>query len=243
MLVGFHFAADTITKPSPHSEPLRSCSRTESTHSTGSSRFIPARPVRISKSDCLFIRSSGMPITLVIADDHPLLLDGLSALLACEKDFQVLARCATGDEALEALRRHHPDVLVLDVHMAGKNGLQVVRELVSARIGTRCVILTAGLNAEQTVEAMRLGVAGVVLKEMAPKLLVQCIRKVSVGEKWLERRSFGDAMMTMINNHEMARRVTDVLTRRELQVLKMVASGMRNREIGKRLFISEGTVK
>ena len=184
-----------------------------------------------------------MPITLVLADDHPLMLDGLAALFARETDFEVLACCATGDDALDAVRRNAPDVLVVDVNMPGKTGLEVLKELASEKSPTRSVILTAGLSSEQTVEAIRLGVGGVVLKEMAPKLLVQCVRKVFIGEKWLERRSFGDAFSDVINRQEMVQQLTAILSRRELQVTRMVASGMRNRDIGKKLFISEGTVK
>ncbi|HEY7164743.1 MAG TPA: response regulator transcription factor [Candidatus Binatia bacterium] len=184
-----------------------------------------------------------MTISLVIADDHPILLDGLSSLLEREKDFQILARCSDGNESLLAVRQHRPDVLLLDVLMPRKSGLEILQILALEKSPTRTVILTAGLTADQTVEAIRLGVAGVVLKEMAPSLLIRCIRKVAAGDVWLERQSFSDALETVIRRQDSAEQLTKVLSRRELQVTRMVASGMRNREIGKRLFISEGTVK
>jgi two-component system nitrate/nitrite response regulator NarL len=119
-----------------------------------------------------------MPIRLVLADDHPLILDGLENLFHLEKDFQVVARCTDGLETLQAVRRHRPDVLILDIRMPGKDGLEIVRELRKEKLPARVVLLTAALEEEEFLEAVRLGVQGLVLKEMAPKLLVQCIRRV-----------------------------------------------------------------
>ena len=87
-----------------------------------------------------------MPITLVLADDHPLMLDGLVSLFARETDFEVLASCSRGDDALDAVRQNAPDVLVVDVNMPGKTGLEVLKELASEKSPTRSVILTAGLT-------------------------------------------------------------------------------------------------
>ena len=183
-----------------------------------------------------------MPIKLIIADDHPLILDALESLFLKEEDFKVLASCVTGEQTLEALREHQPDVLVLDIRMSGKDGLQVLREM-PQNTNSRTVILTAGLDEDETLEAIRLGVSGVVLKEMAPKLLVQCIRKVHAGEKWLERRSFSQVLEKMVRREQEAHHVAGLLSRREIEVTQMVARGLRNKEIGQRLFISEGTVK
>jgi two-component system, NarL family, nitrate/nitrite response regulator NarL len=110
-------------------------------------------------------------------------------LFRLEKDLKVIARCLDGDEALRALRRHKPDILVLDIQMPAKDGLELLREMRKEQLPTRVVVLTATLNEEGRTEAIRLGVRGLVLKELAPKLLVQCIRKVHVGEKWFERES------------------------------------------------------
>lgn len=184
-----------------------------------------------------------MAIRLVLADDHPLILDGLEQLFRVTPDFEVVERCVSGDEALRAVERHRPDVLVLDIRMPGMNGLEVVREIRARRLATQVVILTAALDESELLGAMRLGVGGVVLKEMAPRLLVQCIRKVNAGERWVENRSMREALERMLHREAGAQEAAGLLTPREIELVRMVAQGLRNREIGNQLNITEGTVK
>jgi DNA-binding NarL/FixJ family response regulator len=184
-----------------------------------------------------------VPIRLVLADDHPLILVGLEQLLSLEQDFTILARCGTGEETLKAVRQHRPDVLVLDIRMPGKDGLGVLRELHQEKLPTRVVILTAALDEDEVLEAIRLGVRGVVLKEMVPRLLVQCLRKVHAGGEWLERYSVGRALEKLLQREAGTQRLAEVLTTRELEIVRLVASGLHNREIAAKLSICEGTVK
>ncbi len=184
-----------------------------------------------------------MPITVVLADDHPIILDGLEALFRMEKDIEVVARCVNGEETMQAVRQLQPDILVLDIRMPGKDGIMVLRELREANLSTQVVILTVALDEEEAMEALRLGVRGVVLKEMAPQMLVQCVRKVYAGEQWLERRSVGRALEKLLWREAGSREVARVLTPREAEIVNMVAAGFRNKEIADKLSISEGTVK
>jgi DNA-binding NarL/FixJ family response regulator len=184
-----------------------------------------------------------MPITLVIADDHPLILDALENLFRGEKDFKLLARCANGDETLKALRRDKPEILLLDMQMPGDGGLGVLREIKKGKLSTRVVVLTAALEEDQLAEAIRLGARGLVLKELAPALLVQCVRKVHGGELWLEKRSVTNALERLLKREAGGKDAALLLTPREIEVVKQVAAGMRNLEVAKTLFISEGTVK
>ena len=184
-----------------------------------------------------------MPITLVISDDHPLILNGLENLFRLEKDFKVVARCLDGEETVKSVRKHKPDVLVLDIRMPGTDGLSVLRQMKKEKLSTRVVLLTGVLDEEELAEAVRLGVRGLVLKEMAPKLLVQCIRQVHAGELWLEKRSVTSALEKLLQREAGQREVAQLLTPREIEIVKQVVAGLRNIEIGKRLFISEGTVK
>jgi DNA-binding NarL/FixJ family response regulator len=184
-----------------------------------------------------------MPITLVIADDHPLILDAMENLFRLEKDFQVVARCLEGDAALNAVRQHQPDILVLDIQMPAKDGLVVLREMRNEQLPTRVVILTATLDEEGLTEAVRLGVRGLVLKELAPKLLVECIRKVHGGALWLEKRLVSSALEKLLQRETARNEAAQVLTPREIEIIEQVAAGLRNMEIGQKLFISEGTVK
>jgi DNA-binding NarL/FixJ family response regulator len=184
-----------------------------------------------------------MPIRLVLADDHPILLAGLQQLLSLEADFAIVATCTSGEAALEAVQRLRPEVLIVDLQMPGKDGLAVLRELRADQSRTRTVILTADLDEDDVLEAMRLGVCGVVLKDMAPSLLVQCIRQVNAGGQWLERDLMAKAVDKLLRRQAAAKEAADLLTARELEIVRLVAQGQRNKEIAHKLAITEGTVK
>lgn len=184
-----------------------------------------------------------MPIRLVLADDHPIVLDGLENLFRLESDFRVVARCVNGEECLEAVRRFQPDVLVLDIRMPGKDGLAVLRELRREQQPTQVVLLAAALEEDEVLEALRLGVRGMVLKELAPQMVVQCVRKVHAGEQWLEKQAVGRALDTLLRREAGEREAATILTPREIEMVGMVARGLRNKEMSDRLAISEGTVK
>lgn len=184
-----------------------------------------------------------MAIRLVLADDHPLILNGLTSLFKFEPDFEVLASCTDGNAALEAIRRERPDVAVLDIRMPGLTGIEVARRVNAEKLGARLVLLTAALEDDDMLDAVMLGIQGVVLKEMAPQFLVQCIRKVYTGEQWLERRSTKQALEKLLKREAGAREMATLLTQREIELVRMVAGGLRNKEIAGKLCISEGTVK
>jgi DNA-binding NarL/FixJ family response regulator len=171
------------------------------------------------------------------------MLRAMDDLLRGEGGFLVEAQCGDGEAALEAVRRRRPDILVADILMPRRDGISVLRAVKDEQLPTRVVLLAASIDDEQMLEAVRLGVAGVVLKEMAPRLLVQCIRKVHAGEPWIERRAAARAFEMLLRREAGAREISKLLTVREIDVLRMTAAGLRNREIAERLNISEGTVK
>lgn len=183
------------------------------------------------------------PIRLLIADDHPIVLDGLEQLFRLEPDLELVGRSRDGDETLRLLRERRPDVLVLDVKMPGRDGLAVLRAIPEERLSTRVVLLTAALDDEQLIEAIRLGARGVVLKEMAPEILVDAVRQVHAGGQWLEQGLGGRALAKLLQREEGLREAARRLTPREMEIVRMVARGLQNRAIGEKLFISEGTVK
>lgn len=184
-----------------------------------------------------------MSIRLVLADDHPIVLDGLETLFRLEPDFQIAARCVSGEEAVVAVRRHQPDVLILDIHMPRKDGLAVLRDLRREKLPTKVVLLAAVLEEEEVLEALRLDVRGMVLKELAPQMVVQCVRKVHAGERWLEKHAVTRVVDSLLRREAGEREAANVLTPREIEMVGMVARGLRNKEMSERLAISEGTVK
>jgi DNA-binding NarL/FixJ family response regulator len=182
-------------------------------------------------------------INLVLADDHPIVLAGLDNMFRRERDCRVVASCVDGVEAMRAISRHSPDVAVLDLRMPRMHGLAVLRQMQKEKLPTRTVLLAAVLEDDDLVEAVRLGVRGIVLKEMAPTLVVQCVREVHAGGQWLEKRSVSQAIEKLIRREEASRDMAKILTPREVQIAGAVASGLRNKEIADKLGIAEGTVK
>jgi DNA-binding NarL/FixJ family response regulator len=184
-----------------------------------------------------------MTINLVLASDQPIVLDGLESRFRQEPDINVVARCASAEETLQVVREHRPDVLILGLQIPGKGGLGLVRQMNDEKLLTRVILLTTTLDEDTLLEAVRLGVSGILLKEMAPHLFVQCVRKVHAGEQWLERRSFRGALERLLQREAGAREVVGILTPREIEIVRMVIGALRNKEIAEKLFISEGTVK
>ena len=187
--------------------------------------------------------SDRRPISVVIADDHPIVLAGLETLLQREPDMNVIGHCGDGIETLRAVNKHNPDVLILDLRMPRADGVAVLQQLSHARLTTRVVILAAVIDDDALLEAIRLGARGVVLKETATQFLVNCIREVYAGRQWFEQRAIADAMEKFVRREAASKEMTSVLSRREIDVVRAVAQGLRNREIAERLGIAEGTVK
>jgi DNA-binding NarL/FixJ family response regulator len=182
-------------------------------------------------------------VSVVIADDHPIVLAGLETLLQREPDISVVDRCADGVETLRAINKHKPDVLILDLRMPRADGMAVLQHMRKERMATRVVILAAVVDEDALLEAIRLGVRGVVLKEMAPQSLVNCVREVYAGRQWYEQRAVGEAMEKLVRREAASKELSAILSRREIDVVRAAAQGLRNRDIAERLGIAEGTVK
>ena len=184
-----------------------------------------------------------MPTRIIIADDHPIILDGLVHLFTTAQDIEVVTRCSDGEEALSATRRAHPDILVLDVRMPRRNGIEVLREIHREGIPTRVVLLTAEISDEEVLEAVRLGVGGIVLKEAAPRQLLQTVRLVADGGEYIDDTAVRRALDKMLRREAGVADATRVLTPREIELVKMAGVGLRNKQIAEKLGISEATVK
>ena len=139
-----------------------------------------------------------MPIRIAIADDHPFILDGLEQLFRGEKDCEIVARCLNGEEALQAVERYRPDVLVLDVRMPRMDGIELLRIMQQRQLPAKVVLLTASLDDARLLEAFRLGASGLVLKESAPRLLAQSVRQVAAGEQSWNGKAIAGALRLVL---------------------------------------------
>jgi two-component system, NarL family, nitrate/nitrite response regulator NarL len=186
------------------------------------------------------------PIRIVIADDHPLVRDGLRKLFELQPGFTVVGEAGDGLDAVRQVKELTPDLLLLDLTMPRMNGLEVLKELADSATDVRTVLLTAAIEREETVHAIRLGARGVVLKEAATQMLYKCIHAVMNGEYWVGHERIGDLMQSLLEHGRGQARgahPASTLTRRELQVVAAVVDGTNNREIGESLSITEQTVK
>ncbi len=179
---------------------------------------------------------------MVIADRHPLLLDGLEHALRGSDGFTVVARCDRGDDVLTAIDVHAPDIVVMDPAVPGMQGLAVLAELQRRSAPTRMIFLTDSISQRDVQDAVRLGIWGIVLKELSTRLVLQCLQKVRRGGRWVENQAIHAALAAAIGR-DTAPVGIDRLTRRELDTVRMVAQGMRNKAIARSLQISEVTVK
>jgi len=182
-----------------------------------------------------------MSTTVVLVDDHPLVLDGLEQLLSATPEFQVIGRCTTAAEGLKAAQSLSPDVVVLDLTLPDDSGLNVLRKL-DPKGRPAVVVLTASHDEEDLLNAVRLGARGVVLKAMAPRVLEDCIRTVHAGGVWLRVEGV-DLSERLARRQRIEAELSELLTPREVEILILAAAGLDNDEIAARLAISVGTTK
>ena len=191
-----------------------------------------------------------VPIKVVIADDHTLFRDGIKKILSLEKDILIVGEAARGDEVLKAVERSKPDVLLLDLRMPKGDVVQTLLDVKERNPATKVMILTAFAEDESVLNAAKGGARGYLLKGADFPTLLQAIKKVHSGGLWIDKElpaadTFEEIALGQIDPVMAPQRdeAVESLTRRELEILRLVAEGMTNEEIGKKIFISEKTVK
>ena len=183
-----------------------------------------------------------MAIKIMIADDHSMIREGLKNLLELDGDIQVIAEAVDGEDCLNKLQVVKPDVLLLDINMPKKNGLEVLKSLKSKKSKLKVLVLTVHNEIEYLMKAVDIGVNGYVVKDSESAELKKAIFTVAEGESYIQPSLIPALNAKMIETNKDAEKIKS-LTKRELDVLKLLAVGMYNKEVGKRLEISERTVK
>jgi two-component system, NarL family, nitrate/nitrite response regulator NarL len=180
---------------------------------------------------------------VLLADDHPFVLTGVEALLR-DSDYEIVAIVNDGRQALEALATARPDILILDVAMKDYSGIDVLQTLRSRGDDRAVILLTASLDDDRLMQALKLGVRGIVLKEGAQHLLLRCLDEVRAGGRWIEHNLLQRAMdMQLSAERSPAKSGIDSLTARQRAIAGLIAKGRRNREVADELGLTEGTVK
>ncbi|WP_229211338.1 MULTISPECIES: response regulator transcription factor [unclassified Duganella] len=176
----------------------------------------------------------GEMISVMIADDHPLLRSGIAAVLSADPAFSVVAEAGDGDGAIEQYQRFRPDITLMDVQMPGRNGIEATKAIRSLNPQARIIILTTYAGDERVARGLKAGASGYLLKNLARTELSSYILAVHAGQWQLPRQ----VVSSLANNFRQ-----DTLSKRELEVLRHVADGNSNRCVGDRLGLSEDTIK
>ncbi len=193
------------------------------------------------------MEESAPTINIVISDDHALFREGLRKLLEAEPGMQIVGEAVDGEETVKVVRQLKPHVLLLDLSLPKLSGLEVLAELSKLELQTRTIMLTAAIEREQVVEALQLGVRGIVLKHSALQLLLKSIRCVHEGQYWVGQEGVSD-LIHALRRMRPSRGGSEVprnfgLSAREMEVIALIVAGYTNKDLARELGISENTAK
>ena len=182
------------------------------------------------------------PISVIVADDHAMMSDGIASVLGAHTDIDIIAACNSGKSAAAAIRQFVPDVAVLDIGMSDLNVLDVLSSIAADGFRTKVVCLTAAPNDHEVTAAVAMGARGIVFKDAARDSIVDCVRDVFNGKHW-----FPSAPPDIAPERRIARKrgkpLIKALTARQQQIALLVCNGLSNRQLGEQLNLTEGTVK
>ncbi len=184
-------------------------------------------------------------IRVMIADDHAMVRQGLKTIIELEDDIEVVSQAANGEQAVLLARQDKPDIILMDINMPVLNGLQAIKILKEENCNCKIIVLTLHQDREYLFRTIQLGCEGYVLKDAESSVLIEAIRSVYREKTYIQPNMTGELVKeyNRITLIEQDNSITKNLTNREIEVLKLIADGLINKEIAKKLFISEKTVK
>jgi len=184
-------------------------------------------------------------IKVLIADDHSMVRQGLKQILELEDDIKVIAQASNGEEAIKIAKQYKPDVILMDINMPVMNGLQAIKELKKESADFKIIVLTIHQDREYLVKTVQMGAEGYILKDAEASVLIDAIRTVYKGESYIQPNMTKELITeyNKMSQNDREKRVECELTSREIEVIQLIAEGLLNKEIAKKLFISEKTVK
>ncbi len=184
-----------------------------------------------------------MTTRILLVDDHPLVRTGVSQLLEDEDDLLLVGDAGSGLEALELAKTTHPDLILLDLNMAGMSGIETLKALRAAGITARVVVLTVSDNRDDLVASLRAGADGYLLKDMEPEALIDALRRAGRQETVLAEQLTSVLAEALSSGRDVDAAIMDQLTARETLILRHISQGLSNKMIARKLGVAEGTVK
>ena len=183
-------------------------------------------------------------ISVLIADDHALIREGIKQILELEEDIHVVGEANNGEEAFELASKLEPDIILLDINMPKTNGIEALRRFKDMGITSKVIILTIHEDREYILKTLKLGANGYMLKDSSANSLIEGIRRVAKGENYIQS-SVADLVSASSDDSMEDKSIEQInsLTNREYEVLMLIAEGLNNKDIAERLYISEKTVK
>ncbi|MGE5329974.1 MAG: response regulator [Deltaproteobacteria bacterium] len=184
-------------------------------------------------------------ISVLIADDHSLMRQGLKQIIELEEDIKVIGQATNGQEAIDMAKSLNPDVILMDINMPILNGLQAIKEIRDSGMDVKIVVLTIHEDRDYLFKTLQLGANAYVLKDAESNILINAIRTVFNGQNYIQHTMTSELVkeFNRISRNDKQKGPEHSLTQREIEVLELIAEGMLNKNIAKTLFISEKTVK
>ncbi len=184
-------------------------------------------------------------ISVLLVDDHSMVRQGIRQLLELETDIKVIGEASDGEQAIELIQKLSPDVILMDINMPKMNGLKALTEIKQRNVNVKIIMLTIHQDREYLIKTIQLGAEGYVLKDADSKILVEAIRSVNLGEKYIQSNMTSELIeeFNRVAMQKKSKKSEPVLTQREIEVLRLIAEGKLNKEIALSLYISEKTVK